>query len=119
MALILVGQNELWDQKLRFKKYAAIQQRIDMSCVLPHLDEAQTQMYINTHLHYAGVDNDLFTAKAVEEIHKASTGIPRKINKICDKCLTYASQQNQRLVDEHMVLHVNQHEMLNFGESHE
>ena len=29
LALILVGQTELWDEKLRLQRYAAIRQRID------------------------------------------------------------------------------------------
>ena len=119
MALILVGQNELWDQKLRYKRYAAIRQRIDITCILPHLDLSQTQMYIDSNLHYAGISNPLFTGKAVEEICKSSTGIPRIINRVCDKCLTYASQQRQKLIDEHLVQHVTQHEMLTFGENHD
>ena len=32
MALILVGQGELWDEKLRLKRYAAVRQRIDTAC---------------------------------------------------------------------------------------
>ena len=36
MALVLVGQTELWD-KLRMQRYAAVRQRIDINCVLPHL----------------------------------------------------------------------------------
>ena len=36
MALILAGQTELWD-KLRLQRYAAVRQRIDINCVLPHL----------------------------------------------------------------------------------
>ena len=117
--LDLVGQNELWDQKLRYKRYAAIRQRIDITCILPHLDLSQTQMYIDSNLHYAGVNNPLFTEKAVEEICKSSTGIPRIINRVCEKCLTYAGQQRQRLIDEHIVQHVIQHEMLTFGENHD
>ena len=46
MALILVGQNELWDEKLRLKRYAAVRQRIDINCVLPPLDRAETEQYI-------------------------------------------------------------------------
>ena len=41
MALVLVGQTELWD-KLQLQRYAAVRQRIDLSCILPHLDRAQT-----------------------------------------------------------------------------
>lgn len=39
MALILVGQNELWD-KLVKPAYAAIKQRIDIKCALPPFDLA-------------------------------------------------------------------------------
>ena len=41
MSLILIGQTELWD-KGKLQRYTAIRQRVDMNCVLPHLDRAQT-----------------------------------------------------------------------------
>ena len=34
MALVLVGQTELWD-KLRMQRYAAVRQRIDINCAFP------------------------------------------------------------------------------------
>src|SRR5690606_34932165 len=40
MALILVGQSELWD-RLRLQSYAAIRQRIDIQFKLGHYDRAQ------------------------------------------------------------------------------
>lgn len=104
MALILVGQTELWNDKLRMQRYAAIRQRIDMYCVLPHLDRAETEQYVRSHLNYAGVtDRDLFTDAAVDQIYKVSTGIPRMINRICEKSLMYACQQQKRLIDDRMV----------------
>lgn len=111
MALVLVGQTELWD-KLRLQRYAAVRQRIDLSCILPHLDRAETERYIQSHLEYAGGRQDIFTDKAVDEIYRESTGIPRRINRICDRCLMYASQQGKRLTDEHQVKFVVEHEML-------
>ena len=112
MALILAGQTELWDSKLRYRKYAAIRQRIDINCVLPHLDRSETEKYIESNLSYAGCGQSLFTDKAVDEIHRVSTGIPRIINRICTNCLIYASQQNKKLVDDHTVRFVCEHEML-------
>ncbi|MFZ2691556.1 MAG: hypothetical protein WAX60_19610, partial [Blautia wexlerae] len=53
MALVLVGQSELWEDKLRLKRYDAVRQRIDINCVLPHLDRAETEKYIQSHLAYA------------------------------------------------------------------
>ena len=111
MALVLVGQTELWE-KLRLQRYAAVRQRIDINCILPHLDRAETENYIRSHLDYAGGRTEIFTDKAVDEIYKESTGIPRRINRICDSCLMYASQQGKRLTDEHQVRFVLEHEML-------
>ena len=113
MALILVGQTELWDEKLRLLRYAAIRQRIDMNCVLPHLDRAETGQYILSHLIYAGGAQEIFTDKALDEIFRESSGIPRMINRICEKSLMYACQQRKRLVDDHMVKFVMEHELLN------
>ena len=112
MALILVGQTELWDQKLRYKRYDAIRQRIDIYCVLPHLDRSETEMYIRSHLAYTECGQELFTEGAMNEVYKYSTGIPRMINRICDKSLMYAFQQQKRLVDDHMVKYISENEML-------
>ncbi len=111
MALVLVGQTELWD-KLRMQRYAAVRQRIDINCVLPHLDRAETERYIQSHLAYAGGRQDIFTDKALDDIYKESTGIPRRVNRICEKSLMYASQQGKRLIDEHLVRYIIEHEML-------
>ena len=104
MALILVGQTELWDEKLRLQRYAAIRQRIDMNCVLSHLDRAEVEKYIQSHLQYAGGSTEIFTAKALDVVAKESSGIPRMINRICEKSLMYAFQQQRKLIDDYMVV---------------
>lgn len=114
MALILAGQTELWDTKLRYQRYTAIRQRIDIKVVLPHLDKAETAQYIDSNLRFAGCESELFTDKAIEEIHKVSTGIPRMINRICDNCLMYSAQQNMKLIDDHSVRFVAEHEMITY-----
>ena len=112
LALVLVGQTELWDDRLKLQRYAAIRQRVDVYCTLPHLDRAETERYIRSHLDNAGGVQDLFTDKAVDTIHSSSTGIPRMINRICDKSLIYAYQKQKRLVDDHMIEYVLAHELL-------
>lgn len=112
MALILVGQTELWDQKLRMQCYTAIRQRIDINCVLPHLDRSETAAYIRAHLNYAGCEQELFTDRALDEIFRISCGIPRMVNRICEKSLMYAAQQQKRLVDDYIVRYVDEHEMI-------
>lgn len=110
MALILAGQSELWD-KLRLQRYAAVKQRIDINCVLPHLDRAETEFYVQSHLAYAGGRQEIFTDRAMDEIHKQSAGTMRVINRICDRSLMYAFQQNKRLIDEHLVHYIVENEL--------
>ena len=110
MTLVLVGQNELWE-RLALQAYAAIRQRIDVQCKLSHYDRSQTGAYIQRHLEYAGVTRDIFTANAVDEIYRFSGGSARVINKLCTHCLMYASQNRQRIIDDHMVKRVIQGEL--------
>lgn len=110
MALVLSGQTELLD-KLRLRRYDALRQRIDIFCSIPHLDRAETGEYIQSHLNYAGCLRELFTDHAIDEIYKGSTGVPRMVNRICEKALMYASQQQKKLIDDHMVRFVVGHEM--------
>ncbi len=116
MALILVGQTELWEEKLRLKRYTAVRQRIDINCVLPALDRSETEQYIRSHLDYARCPQELFTTRAVDEIFHISSGIPRVINRICEKSLMYAFQQQHRLVDDGIITFISEHEMLKGGE---
>ena len=74
------------------KKQLVIRQRIDMHCT--------------------GCKQEIFTTKALDEIHKASAGIPRMINRVFEKALMYAFQNQKRLIDDYMIKFVVEHEML-------
>ena len=87
-----------------------------MYCTLPRLDRSETERYIKSHLDYSGCKQDIFTAKAIDDIYKISAGILRMINRICEKALMYAFQQQKRLIDDYMIQYVTEHEMLG-GES--
>jgi type II secretory pathway predicted ATPase ExeA len=110
MALILVGQSELWD-RLNLQAYAAIRQRIDLQCKLTHYDRAQTGDYIRRHMMFAGAEHDIFTVGAIDDIYRFSSGAARLINKVCTHCLMYGSQNKHRIVDDHMVKRVIQGEL--------
>ena len=110
MSLILVGQTELWE-KFKFQAYAAIRQRIDLQCKLPHLDRSQVGEYVKRHLAYAGSDHDIFSDGALDEIFRFSSGIPRLVNKVCTHCLLYGAQNGRRIIDDHMVKLVIQGEL--------
>src|SRR5665647_2487442 len=102
MALILVGQSELWE-KLQLQAYAAIRQRIDLQCKLHHYDRSQVGEYMKRHLAYAGADHDIFSDSAIDEIFRFSSGAARLVNQVATHCLIYGSQNGRRIIDDHMV----------------
>ena len=110
MTLILVGQAELWD-KFQLQAYAAIRQRINLQCKLPHFDRSQVAEYMKRHLTYAGAQRDIFSEAAIEEIYRFSSGAARLVNKVCTHCLIYGSQNGNRIIDDHMVKLVIQSEL--------
>lgn len=110
MALILVGQSELWD-RLKLQSYAAIRQRIDLQCKLTHLDRSQVGEYVKNHMTYAGTEHDIFSDNALDEIFKFSAGAARMVNKVCTHCLLYGAQNGKRIIDDHMVKLVIQGEL--------
>jgi general secretion pathway protein A len=111
MALILVGQNELWD-KFQLQAYAAIRQRIDLQYRLLYFDRAQVGEYIKRHLTYAGTEHEIFSDNAVDAIYHYSSGTARLVNKACTHCMLYAAQNGRRIIDDHMVKLVIEGEML-------
>ncbi len=102
MALILVGQVELWD-KLQLQSYTAIRQRIDMQCRMQQFDRSQVDDYIRRHLNYAGSDRDIFSDEAIEAIYRYSGGSARLINKACMSSLIFGCQNGKKIIDDHMV----------------
>lgn len=105
MALILVGQSELWD-RLKLQAYAAIRQRIDLQLKFSHYDRAQVGDYMKRHLTYAGAEQEIFSDNAMDDIYRFSSGSARLINKVCTHCLIYGAQNGNRIIDDHMVKRV-------------
>jgi len=90
LQVVLFGQPELNDL-LNRDSLRQLKQRITFSYVLPVLNQEEVTSYINHRLSrsgFAGVN--LFNNKAIEDLFKASAGIPRLINILCHKALLVA-----------------------------
>lgn len=98
MALVLVGQTELWE-RLRLQTYAAIRQRMDLQCKLPHYDRAQSAAYLKQHLRYAGTQQEIFSDAAVEEMYRYAGGTARMLNQVATHSLIYGAQNKRRIID--------------------
>lgn len=110
MALVLVGQSELWG-RLQLQSYAAIRQRIDIQYKLLPMDRSQVEEYMHIHLTYSGCGNDIFSSAAFDEIYKYSSGVARLVNKAATQSLIYGAQNGRRIIDDHMVKLVIQGEL--------
>jgi general secretion pathway protein A len=83
----LVGQPE-FREILQRPEMEQFRQRVAATCHIGPLDAEETQHYIEHRLKCAGsTGKPSFDADAFEGIHKASGGIPRRINSVCDRLL--------------------------------
>lgn len=87
LQIVLTGQPEL-RTLLNSADLRQLKQRISLRCEIKPLKADEVSPYIRTRLKVAGASRlDLFTADAVALIYRASEGIPRLINNICDNAL--------------------------------
>ena len=90
LQIILVGQPEI-RRVIHQKDMQHLAQRIPISFHLQPLERDEVETYIQTRLEHAQAGHlDLFDSQAVKLIHEYSSGIPRKINVLCDTSLVYA-----------------------------
>jgi general secretion pathway protein A len=84
--IVLSGQPEL-EEKLRQPALRQLRQRIALWSRTQAISAEQTSEYIAQRLLIAGSADPIFSAEAVVAIHRASRGIPRIINLICEHAL--------------------------------
>jgi putative secretion ATPase (PEP-CTERM system associated) len=83
----LVGQPE-FREILQRPEMEQFRQRVAATCHIGPLDSDETTAYVGHRLKCAGsTGKPTFEPEAFDAIHKASHGIPRRINAICDRLL--------------------------------
>jgi len=83
----LIGQPELRTM-MQGPQMQQLRQRVTASYHLGPLDRAETQAYIEHRLHHVGWAGDPeFEPACFELIHSLTTGIPRRINTLCNRLL--------------------------------
>ena len=96
--IMLVGQPELKD-RLQQPGHNSFAQRIAVNFFLSGLTKIETQSYITYRLEKAGGKPDIFNPEAIDMIFKASGGIPRTINLLCDTALVYGFGYELKAID--------------------
>jgi len=93
LQIILIGQTAL-QEKLLTNELRQLSQRITARYHLSPLNKQECDFYIHHRLNKAGAKTPIFSAKSIALIFKASQGIPKHINQICDRCLLSAYTQS-------------------------
>ena len=105
LQLVLVGQPELRKTLMRqdLRQFA---QRISSDYHLKTLNNEEVREYIYHRINIAGGDAGIFDLDACEPIWKASCGIPRIINTLCDTAFVYSYAEQNKSVTRDIVLDV-------------
>ena len=104
LQVVLVGQIELRD-KLRLPELRQVDQRVSVRCDLGPLDEAGVAGYVAHRLHVAGgsADRISFSGDGIAAVYQASGGVPRLINRVCDRALHQGHLRQAAIIDREIV----------------
>ena len=105
LQVVLVGQLEL-RQKLKLAEMRQVDQRVSVRCHLGPMTADGVAGYIAHRLRVAGGTPDRvgFTPEASEVVYRASNGVPRLINLICDRALHRGYQARAAIINRDIVV---------------
>lgn len=100
LQMVFVGQPEL-HTKLKLPEMRQVDQRVCGYHRLSPMDREAVAGYIEHRLHVAGVHRErvLFSAEIVNRLHLRTGGVPRLINRVCDRALQLAYERKAERVD--------------------
>jgi type II secretory pathway predicted ATPase ExeA len=97
--LVLAGNSSL-EERFAGPKMESFNQRISTRCYLESMGRSETQDYIHAQIDMAGgCGIDLFSEDACQSVFKATDGVPRLINQLCDHALLVAYVAGRRTID--------------------
>jgi len=105
LQVVLIGQPEL-HANLRLPHMRQVDQRVSVRCELMALDAEGVVGYVNHRLVVAGLGGSTvdFTPPALDALYQGSAGVPRLINRLCDRALARAYAAQTRRIDPQFVL---------------
>ncbi len=98
LALILAGTAEVLLQLP-----AGFQERLTAKSLLAPLTESESASYIQGRLASAGARVPLFTPEALQQLHLAALGVPRRLNHLADLSLLIAYAESRSQADPRII----------------
>ncbi len=95
LGLLLLGQTQLLKTLSRIP---ALEERLAAKCQLPPFSAEETAAYITHRVQAAGRTSEIFDATAVEAVHAATHGRPRRINRLCDLALLVGYAEERQTI---------------------
>lgn len=96
--IFLLGQQE-FRETLLGPGFEQLRQRVIATYHLNPLDEAETRTYIEHRLRRVGWnDRPAFTDDAFSAIYRVSSGVPRRINNLCDRLMLFTFLEEQTAI---------------------
>lgn len=106
--IFLLGQQE-FRETLLGPGFEQLRQRVIATYHLNPLDESETRTYIEHRLHRVGWSNrPAFSDDAFRTIYRFSSGVPRRINNLCDRLMLFAFLEEQTEIDGESVQRVSE-----------
>lgn len=105
LQLVLVGQPEL-RTLIHRSDLTQFAQRVAASFHLSAMDLTTVYAYVDHRMRVAGASQDVFESAAIDLIHKATGGVPRLVNQLCDLAMVYAYSLDQKTVSKPTVQQV-------------
>ena len=106
LQILLVGQPGLRDT-IASSQLEQFRQRIAVSYHLMPLDEPDTESYINYRLAHAALgEPPTFPSDAAALVYRASAGVPRIVNVICDAALVFGYAEERPRIDTQLLQEV-------------
>jgi type II secretory pathway predicted ATPase ExeA len=99
VSLVLAGNPQL-DDRFTNPKLDSFNQRIAARCYLQPFSRDETYEYVRAEISWAGGDADaIISDETARAVFRASDGIPRIINQVCDHALVMAQALGRHHVD--------------------
>jgi putative secretion ATPase (PEP-CTERM system associated) len=119
LQVFLVGQPELRTM-LQQKAMDQMRQRVTASCHLGPLDAAETRAYVLHRLQLVGwADKPHFEPEAFTQLHRWTAGIPRRVNRLCNRLLLAAFLESRETITAEGVEQIAQDLRAEIGETDE
>ncbi|MHB8952437.1 MAG: ExeA family protein [Pirellulaceae bacterium] len=97
---LVLAAGMVLDERMASPRLESFNQRVVARCYLQSMTREETCGYIRAQIHAVGGQADgVFTPEALRAVHRATDGIPRLVNQVCDHVLLMAAIGRRAPVD--------------------